>query len=237
MQDLAWTDRQRECIAYPGSRLLVSGPPGYFLAQFAGAPLACLFLWATFGKVGRLGRLEMLEMLGATKPGPGISDWQAIGSGADRDGADVRLGQFGQHHARDGLACLGPRADLDVRRGSLHHSGRTVGKPGQFSIDQSRSLGPNLALLDFSYAWVYLVGPLGGGLLAVDHAHLLRVRGSGIQTAQGPLEEIVVDTVDKVDDGKQPGEPHRHRIAGWTPMAERACDGLETNWAGDSATE
>ncbi len=28
VQDLSWTDRQRECITYPGPHLLVSGPPG-----------------------------------------------------------------------------------------------------------------------------------------------------------------------------------------------------------------
>src|SRR6478736_6653683 len=43
--------------------------PGYVLAQFAGATLACLFLWGVYGKVGHLG---------ATEPGAGISDWQAM---------------------------------------------------------------------------------------------------------------------------------------------------------------
>jgi aquaporin Z len=43
--------------------------PGYLLAQLVGSTLACLLLWALFGKQG---------MLGATEPGPGISDWQAL---------------------------------------------------------------------------------------------------------------------------------------------------------------
>ena len=43
--------------------------PGYLLAQAVGATLACLLLWALFGKVG---------LLGATEPGSGISDWQAL---------------------------------------------------------------------------------------------------------------------------------------------------------------
>src|SRR5579859_6468636 len=38
--------------------------PGYLVAQFAGATLACLFLWAVFGKVGALG---------ATVPGRGFT--------------------------------------------------------------------------------------------------------------------------------------------------------------------
>jgi aquaporin Z len=43
--------------------------PGYLLAQLAGATLACLFLWAVYGKLG---------LLGATEPGAGIGDWQAM---------------------------------------------------------------------------------------------------------------------------------------------------------------
>src|SRR5215471_11805622 len=41
--------------------------PGYLIAQLVGSSLACLLLWALFGKVG---------MLGATEPGPGINDFQ-----------------------------------------------------------------------------------------------------------------------------------------------------------------
>ena len=43
--------------------------PGYVVMQLAGATLACLFLWAAYGKVG---------MLGATEPGPGIGDGAAF---------------------------------------------------------------------------------------------------------------------------------------------------------------
>ena len=43
--------------------------PGYVVAQLLGATLACLFLLAVFGNV---------EHLGATLPGPGYHDWQAL---------------------------------------------------------------------------------------------------------------------------------------------------------------
>ena len=43
--------------------------PGYVIAQLLGATLACLFLLAVFGNV---------EHLGATLPGPGYHDWQAL---------------------------------------------------------------------------------------------------------------------------------------------------------------
>src|SRR5216117_887737 len=39
--------------------------PGYILAELMGSTLAVLLLWAMFGKVGSLG---------ATEPGPGITD-------------------------------------------------------------------------------------------------------------------------------------------------------------------
>ena len=43
--------------------------PGYVIAQIVGATLACLFLEALFGNVAHLG---------ATLPGPGYHDWQAL---------------------------------------------------------------------------------------------------------------------------------------------------------------
>ena len=43
--------------------------PGYVIVQLLGATLACLFLLAVFGNV---------EHLGATLPGTGYHDWQAL---------------------------------------------------------------------------------------------------------------------------------------------------------------
>ena len=43
--------------------------PGYIVIQLVGATLACLFLLAVFGNV---------EHLGATLPGPGYANWQAL---------------------------------------------------------------------------------------------------------------------------------------------------------------
>ena len=49
---------------FPWSRV-----PAYVIAQLVGATTACLVLWATFGSVGHLG---------ATEPGRGITDVQAL---------------------------------------------------------------------------------------------------------------------------------------------------------------
>ena len=43
--------------------------PGYIIVQLLGATLACLILWAILGKIGELG---------ATEPGAGVSDWEAM---------------------------------------------------------------------------------------------------------------------------------------------------------------
>ena len=50
-------------------RLSAAAGAGYLIMQLLGATLACLFLLAVFGNV---------EHLGATLPGPGYHDWQAL---------------------------------------------------------------------------------------------------------------------------------------------------------------
>ncbi|HYB02107.1 MAG TPA: aquaporin, partial [Ktedonobacteraceae bacterium] len=55
----------------------------------------------------------------------------------------------------------------------------------------ARSFGPDLVLWNFSHFWIYIVGPIAGALLAVGIAYILRGRGTGIQAAQGRLEEII----------------------------------------------
>ena len=58
------------------------------------------------------------------------------------------------------------------------------------SMNPARSFGPDMALLDFSNYWAYVVGPLAGALIAVGFAWILRGRGggkSGSTAAQGSL--------------------------------------------------
>jgi aquaporin Z len=152
--------------------------PGYILVQLAGATAACLFLWAALGKHGQLG---------ATEPGSGIHAWQAMlielvltlglvstilgtASSAQNVGAFSALGV-------GGYVCL---------------AGLWSSPISGASMNPARSFGPDLALLDFSNYWVYIVGPLAGGSIAVGIAWILRGPGgdtSGRLAATGDLGE------------------------------------------------
>jgi aquaporin Z len=63
-------------------------------------------------------------------------------------------------------------------------------------MNPAGSFGPDPVLWNFSNYWVYIVGPIAGALVAVGIAFILRGRGggqSGIEAAQGRLEEIVTE--------------------------------------------
>ena len=61
-------------------------------------------------------------------------------------------------------------------------------------MNPARSFGPDLIRGDFAHFWVYIVGPLAGGLLAVVAAWVLRGPGGdpgGLSAAQGTLARLV----------------------------------------------
>ena len=58
------------------------------------------------------------------------------------------------------------------------------------SMNPASSFGPDMALLDFTDYWAYVVGPVAGALIAVGFAWILRGRGGGrsaTAAAQGDL--------------------------------------------------
>jgi aquaporin Z len=158
--------------------------PGYIIVQLAGATLACLFLWAMFGKVG---------MLGATEPGPGITDVQAM---------------FMEMVLTVGLVSviLGTAsAAQNVGTFSAIAVGAYIILAGLWSspisgasMNPARSFGPDLVIGDFSHYWVYLVGPIVGGAIAVGFAWLLRGRADigGAKAAQGAIGNLQVEPRD-----------------------------------------
>src|SRR5438552_6383724 len=160
--------------------------PGYIIAQLIGSTLAVLLLRATFGTVG---------MLGATEPGLGISDWQAVVVEFVLTAGLVStiLGTASKAQNLGPISAFGVGAYIIL-------AGLWSSPISGASMNPARSFGPDLVLWNFSSYWVYLVGPIAGALVAVGIAFILRGRGgglSGIDAAQGRLQEIVAENSDQ----------------------------------------
>jgi aquaporin Z len=146
--------------------------PGYIIVQLIGACLACLFLLAVFGNV---------EHLGATLPGAGYQDWQALlmETVLTAGLVSVILGTASAAQNVGGIAALGVG-------GYIALAGLWAAPVSGVSMNPARSFGPALVSGDFSSYWVYLVGPLAGAVIAVGCAIVLRgAGGSPISRAAG----------------------------------------------------
>jgi aquaporin Z len=137
--------------------------PGYIVVQLLGATLACLFLVAVFGNV---------EHLGATLPGAGYADWQALLMEVVLTASlvSVILGtaSAAQNVGRVAALAIG---------GYIALAGLWSAPVSGTSMNPARSFGPALVSGDFSAYWVYVVGPLAGALIAVGCAFILRGAG------------------------------------------------------------
>ena len=150
--------------------------PAYVAAQFVGAILATLLLWALIGKQGSAG---------LTLPGNGISTttamlWEAV---LTVGLVSVILG------TASGAQQIGPLAAVGVG-GYIALAGLWGSPVSGASMNPARSLGPALVLGDWTAWWAYLAGPVAGGAIAVGFAYVLRGPGgglSGVQAAQGTL--------------------------------------------------
>ncbi len=152
--------------------------PGYIIVQLIAATLACLFLWAVLGKLG---------MLGATEPGPGVSDWQAmwIELALTVGLVSTILGTASRAQNVGALSAV-------AVGGYIILAGFWSSPISGASMNPARSFGPDLALADFSHYWVYIVGPVAGAAIAVGFAWVLRGSGGdvgGLAAGQGALEE------------------------------------------------
>jgi aquaporin Z len=150
--------------------------PAYVIAQFLGAVLATLLLWALLGKQGSAG---------LTLPGHGISAttamlWELV---LTTGLASVILG------TASGAQQIGPLAAFGVA--SYIALAGLMGAPvSGASMNPARSLGPALVLGDWTAWWAYLAGPVAGGVVAAGIGYILRGPGGGLsgsRAAQGTL--------------------------------------------------
>jgi aquaporin Z len=139
---------------------------GYIVAQLVGATLACLFLLAVFGNVAELG---------ATLPGHGIADWQAmlieLALTAGLVGTILGTASSAQNVGTLSAVAVG---------GYIVLAGLWSSPISGASMNPARSFGPDLVRGDFTSFWVYVVGPVAGALLAVLFAYVLRGPGGDI---------------------------------------------------------
>jgi aquaporin Z len=150
--------------------------PAYIVAQFLGAVLATLLLWALIGKQGSAG---------LTLPGSGISTgtalvWELV---LTTGLVSVILG------TASGAQQLGPIAALGVAS-YIALAGLWGSPVSGASMNPARSLGPALVKGDWTSWWAYLIGPIAGGMIAVGIAWVLRGPGggrSGTDAAVGTL--------------------------------------------------
>ena len=159
--------------------------PGYIVIQLIGATLACLFLRWVFGNV---------EHLGATLPGPGYKDWQALLMEIVLTAllVSVILGTASAAQNVGAIAALGVG-------GYIALAGFWAAPVSGVSMNPARSFGPALASGYWTSYWVYLVGPLAGMLIAVGCAYALRGRGgTAISRAAGS---------GVLDEGRWPPKP------------------------------
>ena len=150
--------------------------PAYVAAQFLGAILATLLLWALLGKYGTAG---------LTLPGHGVSNLTAVLTEIvlTTGLVSVILG------TASGAQAVGPIAAVGVAS-YIILAGFWAALVSGASMNPARSLGPALVLGHWTSWWVYLVGPIAGALIAVGIAWILRGPGggrSGTLAAQGSL--------------------------------------------------
>ncbi len=148
--------------------------PAYVVVQLLGAVSACLLLWATFGNVGHLG---------ATEPGYGVTDAQAlvIETVLTLGLVSTILG------CASGAQNVGPLSALAVGA-YIAVAGLWSSPVSGASMNPARSIGPAVVGGEFGHLWVYVVGPGLGALAAVGSALVLRGPGGDVHArgaAQG----------------------------------------------------
>src|ERR1039457_4747004 len=149
--------------------------PGYIGAQFIGGIAATAFLRAMFGMIG---------LLGATTPGPGISDFRALimeillTTGL----VSTILG------TASGARNIGSNGALAVG-GYIALAGLWAAPISGSSMNPVRSFSPDLIRGDLTTTWIYIVGPIIGAFIGVGFEFILKGKATdaGAIAAQGTI--------------------------------------------------
>ncbi len=155
---------------FPWSRV-----PGYILGQALGGVAAAVFLRAMFGTVGSLG---------ATVPGPHVSEGQALAIEvlltAGLVNTILGTASGARNIGTDGAIAVG---------GYIALAGLWAAPISGASMNPIRSFAPDLVRGDVSTTWLYAVGPLLGALIGVVFESILKggPTASGTVAAQGEL--------------------------------------------------
>jgi aquaporin Z len=154
--------------------------PGYILVQLVGAVLAALFLRAV---------INVSSMYGSNYPAHGYSNLAAfwmeliLTTGL----VSVILG------TASGAQNIGIFGALGVG-GYIALAGLWASPISGASMNPARTFGPDLVSGTFTAYWVYAAGPVGGAVIAVGIAFVLRGPGggkSGSGAAQGDLFTVI----------------------------------------------
>ncbi|GAN76893.1 MIP/aquaporin family protein [Acidisphaera rubrifaciens] len=145
--------------------------PGYIAAQIAGGVAAAGFLRAMFGTPG---------FLGATVPGPAVSDVSALIMEVLLTTGLVStiLG------TASGARNIGSNGALAVG-GYIVLAGLWAAPISGASMNPVRSFAPDLLRGDLSTTWIYVVGPLVGAMIAVGFEWILKRRPDRRRVARG----------------------------------------------------
>jgi aquaporin Z len=158
---------------FPWSRV-----PGYLVAQVVGATTAAGLLRGLFGDVAHLG---------ATVPGIGTAPWKStiIEVLLTLGLVSVILG------TASGARNVGANAAIGIG-GYIALSGLWAAPLTGASMNPARSFGPELVSGHWQGWWIYVVGPIVGGLLAVGVAWILRGPPSTAAAAAAQGNETTV---------------------------------------------
>lgn len=130
--------------------------PAYVIAQLVGAVLGAFGTWATFGDAGRT-----QAALAATAPAAGVGPVQALAVEAIVTFVLVFtvIAVATDPRVADAVAPIAVGAALTV---GVFVAGPVTGG----AVNPVRALGPMLVAGQFGSWWVYLVGPVVGGVVA-----------------------------------------------------------------------